>query len=202
LRILDEREEHEADEARAVGQPFAPSLVAPYRWRDWAAPDGYKRVELQMGVMGGFFQFVNGELLPYLRKLKEHPNATSRQKVISEIMSGVERVRIDTEKNTLDVLDRVHQNRPRRGRAVPYQRDRICSDQAQATRRLRPVVHCQPAWWRVHNRRSRRQDQPALLHQGPPDRANSETARPRFRPFISACSPDTAQTRTQQCSKS
>src|SRR6476661_4424243 len=43
------------------------------------------------------------------RKLKEQPNATPRQKVISEIMSGVERVRIDTEKNTLDVLDRVHQ---------------------------------------------------------------------------------------------
>jgi type I restriction enzyme M protein len=109
LRILDEREQQEAAEARAVGQPFTPSLVEPYRWRDWAAPDGYKRVELQMGAMGGFFQFVNGELLPYLRRLKEQPNATPRQKVISEIMSGVERVRIDTEKNTLDVLDRVHQ---------------------------------------------------------------------------------------------
>src|SRR6186713_320875 len=69
LRILDEREEQEAAEARAVGQPFAPSLTAPFRWRDWAAPDGYKRIELQMGAMGGFFQFVNGELLPYLRKL-------------------------------------------------------------------------------------------------------------------------------------
>src|SRR5881296_1952963 len=81
LRILDEREEQEAAEARAVGQPFAPSLAAPYRWRDWAAPDGHRRVELQMGAMGGFFQFVNGELLPYLRKLKEQPNATPRQKV-------------------------------------------------------------------------------------------------------------------------
>src|SRR5438093_10354593 len=109
LRILDEREEQEAAEARAVGQPFAPSLTPPYRWRDWAAPDGYRRVELQMGAMGGFFQFVNGELLPYLRKLKEHPNAAPRQKVISEILSSVERVRIDTEKNALDVLDRVHQ---------------------------------------------------------------------------------------------
>src|SRR5689334_18195228 len=64
LRILDEREEQEADEARAVGQPFAPSLVEPYRWRDWAAPDGYKRVELQMGAMGGFFDFVNGGIKP------------------------------------------------------------------------------------------------------------------------------------------
>ena len=43
LRILDEREAREADEAEAVGQPFAPSIEAPYRWRDWAAPDGAKR---------------------------------------------------------------------------------------------------------------------------------------------------------------
>ena len=109
LRILDEREEQEAAEAKAVGQPFTPSLVTPYRWQDWAAPDGSKRIELQIGAMGSFFQFVNGELLPYLRKLKEQPNAAPRQKVISEIMSGVERVRIDTEKNTLDVLDKVHE---------------------------------------------------------------------------------------------
>lgn len=38
LRILDEREEREEQEAEAVGVPFTPSLEAPYRWRDWAAP--------------------------------------------------------------------------------------------------------------------------------------------------------------------
>src|SRR5262245_58710669 len=86
LRILDEREAAEAAEAEAVGIAFTPSLVAPFRWRDWAAPDGFKRVELQMGAMGGFFSFVNGQLLPYLRGLKQQPNATARQKVISEIM--------------------------------------------------------------------------------------------------------------------
>src|SRR4051812_24453105 len=47
LRILDEREELEADEAEAVGEDYSPSLEAPYRWRDWAAPDGPKRIELQ-----------------------------------------------------------------------------------------------------------------------------------------------------------
>lgn len=107
LRILDEREELEAANAEAVGQPYTPSLAAPYRWRDWAAPGGHRRIELQMGPMGGLFAFVNGELLPYLRRLKERPGASSRQKVISEIMSGVERVRVDTEKNFLDVIDRV-----------------------------------------------------------------------------------------------
>ena len=107
LRILDEREEREADEARAVGVEYAPSLAAPYRWRDWAAPNGPKRAELQEGALGAVFEFLGSELLPYLRELGEQPNATSRQKVISQIMSGVEHTRIDTEKNFLDVIDKV-----------------------------------------------------------------------------------------------
>jgi type I restriction enzyme M protein len=109
LRILDEREEQEAEEAEAVGAPFRPSLEAPYRWRDWAAPDGPNRVELQNGALGAFFGFVNGDLLPYLKRLRDRPNPSPRQKVISEIMSGVERTRVDTEKNFLDVLDELHQ---------------------------------------------------------------------------------------------
>jgi type I restriction enzyme M protein len=108
LRILDEREEQEADEAEAVGARFTPSIAAPYRWRDWAAPNGTKRRELKEGTLGGLFKFVNTELLPYLHTLRDQPNASARQKVISEIMSGVERVRIDTEKNFQDVLDHVH----------------------------------------------------------------------------------------------
>jgi len=117
LRILDEQEEKEEREARTLGIPFKPSLEAPYRWRDWAAPDGPKRKELQDGALGAFFAFVNGVpgpdrkpagLLPYLKSLKTRPDATPRQKVVSEVMTGVERVRIDTERNLLDVLDKVH----------------------------------------------------------------------------------------------
>jgi type I restriction enzyme M protein len=107
LRILDEREQEDADRADAVGASFTPSLAEPYRWRDWAAPFGPKRVELQSSALGAYFGFVNGELLPYLRGLSEKPNATPRQKVIGQILSGVERVRVDTERNFLDVLDRV-----------------------------------------------------------------------------------------------
>jgi type I restriction enzyme M protein len=120
LRILDERERWETERAEAVGASYTPSLTAPYRWQDWAAPFGAKRIELQYGPMGGFFGWVNGQevvmptgerrimgLLPHLKALRDQPNATPRQKVISEIMSGVERVRVDTEKNFLDVLDRV-----------------------------------------------------------------------------------------------
>ena len=111
LRILDDRESQEAEQAEAVGVKFTPSLEAPYRWGDWAAPNGEKRIELQNGALGAFFGFVNGELLPYLKGLRDQPNAASRQKVISEILSGVEHVRVDTEKNFLDVLDKVHEIR-------------------------------------------------------------------------------------------
>ncbi|MBN2103498.1 N-6 DNA methylase [bacterium] len=133
LRILDEREEREVQECEAVGIPFKQSLQAPYRWRDWAAPfdkdiqvnvngstkpQGWKRKELQESAIGSFFAFVNGYpgddgkligLLPYLKELESKPDASPRQKVISEVMTGVERVRIDTERNLLDVLDKVHE---------------------------------------------------------------------------------------------
>jgi type I restriction enzyme M protein len=129
LRILDEREQLEAEEAEVIGSTFAPSLQPPFRWRDWAAPyddnapplvaasedkpQGWKRKELQEGgELNGFINFVNNELLPHLRSFSdpvEHPNASPRQKVIAEIMSGVERTRVDTEKNLLDVLDKVHE---------------------------------------------------------------------------------------------
>ena len=108
LRILDQTERTEVEEAEAVGGDFSFSLKKPYRWSDWAAPEGKKRKALQEGTLGAFFDFVNNDLLPYLRKLRHKPSPTARQKVISEIISGVERVRIDTEKNFLDVLDKVH----------------------------------------------------------------------------------------------
>jgi type I restriction enzyme M protein len=114
LRILDETEDREEQEADAVGASYTSSLKKPYRWKDWAAPlEGdaktNKRKELEDESSGAFMKFVNAELIPYLKKLKERSSATPRQKVISEIMSGVERVRIDTEKNLLDVLDKVHE---------------------------------------------------------------------------------------------
>ncbi|MFO0875671.1 MAG: N-6 DNA methylase [Phycisphaerales bacterium] len=110
LRILDETEDREAAEAEAVGARHTPSLKKPYRWKDWAAP-GLENMRKELDDAGNkaFLSFVNGELIPYLKGLREKAQATSRQKVISEIMSGVERVRIDTERNLLDVLDKVHE---------------------------------------------------------------------------------------------
>src|SRR5262249_45896567 len=124
LRILDEREQKEAEEAQVFGREFTPSLLEPYRWHDWAATpsdkdalltirdgkaQGWKRKELAEGSNNAFIAWVNTQLLSYLHQLERLPNATPRQKVISEIMSSVKQVRIDTDKNFLDVLDRVHQ---------------------------------------------------------------------------------------------
>lgn len=115
LRILDETEERERREADAVGAPYTSSLKRPYRWRDWAAPltspgtKPNKRKDLDDAGNRSFINFVNSELIPHLKALKDKSNATPRQKVISEIMSGVEKTRIDTEKNLLDILDKVHE---------------------------------------------------------------------------------------------
>ncbi|HLG70110.1 MAG TPA: hypothetical protein VK009_06755 [Chloroflexota bacterium] len=56
---------------------------------------GLKRIELAAGTLGAFFGFVNGDLIPHLKALKDQPNASPRQKIVSEIFSGVERTRID-----------------------------------------------------------------------------------------------------------
>jgi len=132
LRILDEREEKEAEQAKAVGSEFRSSLEYPYRWRDWAATpqngvqckegsillrqgfggqgvQGPKRKELQEKTLGAFMGFVNGDLIPHLRKLKDKAGATSRQKVISEVFTPVEKTGVDTERNLLDILDKIHE---------------------------------------------------------------------------------------------
>lgn len=123
LRVLDEQEAIDNDEAEALGIPYAGSIATPYRWQDWAAPWsdkadgpkttdgkplGWKRRELQEGKRGDLFSFVNGELLPHLRQLKDQPAATAKQRVISEIILPIKQVGVDTESNFADVLDRVH----------------------------------------------------------------------------------------------
>lgn len=121
LRILDELELLEEKKAGIIGVPFTPSLQSPYRWRDWAStpPDedaagngpGWKRRELTDGEPNRFKHWMNDQLIPHVRDLKNQPNATARQKVVSEILSGVERVRIDTDRNLQDVLDKVDEIR-------------------------------------------------------------------------------------------
>lgn len=107
LRILDELETQEEARAKVLRLPFSPCLESPYRWRDWAAPSGAKRIALTEGGVNEFKAWVNDELIPFIKTRRFMDGASSRQKVVSEILSGVERVRIDTDKNLLDVLDKI-----------------------------------------------------------------------------------------------
>ena len=111
LRVLDEREEQEEIAKRIVGATFSPTLVSPFRWRDWAAPDGSKREELQIGTNGSMRRFVSEELFPYLRRFKDYPVSTPRQRVVAEVIADRQSPRIESERSFLDILDKVHEIR-------------------------------------------------------------------------------------------
>ena len=127
LRILDAQEQKAREQAEALGNDYAPALTAPYRWQDWAAPfadqeetgeqaTGWKRKQLYAAGDGKLFEFINNELLPHLHSLDVDPNtqlpnsnASRKQRVIGRIMTAVEKVRVDSETNLRDILDKVHE---------------------------------------------------------------------------------------------
>jgi len=135
LRILDAQESRDKEQAEAVGATFTPALRAPYRWQDWAAPPpkndaekkshpktpegkpfGWKRQALFSAGDGKLFEFINKELLPHLHALDIDPRTglpkrgtSPKQRIIGRIMTAVERVRVDSETNLRDILDRVHE---------------------------------------------------------------------------------------------
>ena len=111
LRVLDDREQEDAANSAVVGVDFTPTLESPYRWQDWAAPTGTKRQELMEAPSGAVFEFVTNDLFPHLQQLGDSPFSTARQRVVSEVIAGTESPRIDSERNFLDVLDRVHEIR-------------------------------------------------------------------------------------------
>ena len=110
LRLLDAQEAREQAEAEALGADFSPALESPFRWQDWAAPHGAKRQQLYEAGEGALFAFINELLLPYLRDLHKGMHATPKQRIISRIMLAADKtVRMDSETNLYDTLDRVHE---------------------------------------------------------------------------------------------
>ncbi|TQE99928.1 MAG: N-6 DNA methylase [Spiribacter salinus] len=131
LRILDAQETRDQEKAEVVGRSFTPALRSPFRWQDWAAPFsedadhpvtsdgkpcGWKRQELFASGDGKLFDFINKELLPHLHGLDidertglPRPEASPKQRIIARIMTAVERVRVDSETNLRDILDKVHE---------------------------------------------------------------------------------------------
>ncbi len=131
LRILDAQEKRDHEQAEVLGANFSPALRSPFRWQDWAAPYsskpghpqtpegkpfGWKRQELFAAGDGKLFEFINQHLLPHLHHLDVDPRtslpntfATPKQRIIGRTMTAVERVRVDSETNLRDILDKVHE---------------------------------------------------------------------------------------------
>lgn len=131
LRILDAQETQAKEQAEVLGNTFTPVLNAPYRWQDWAAPFadkpdhpqtaegkpfGWKRQELFAAGDGKLFEFIHKELLPHLHSLDmdprtglPNPAASRKQRIMGRTMTAVEKVRVDSEANLRDILDKVHQ---------------------------------------------------------------------------------------------
>ena len=131
LRILDAQETKAKEQAEVLGNTFTPVLNAPYRWQDWAAPFadkpdhpktaegkpfGWKRQELFAAGDGKLFEFIHKELLPHLHSLDmdprtglPNPAASRKQRIMGRTMTAVEKVRVDSEANLRDILDKVHQ---------------------------------------------------------------------------------------------
>jgi len=124
LRYLDILDEQAEKKAAALGKSFESILPSPYRWRDWAAPynksknpdeiianreQGWKRCELDNQSIGAYLKFVNEDLFPYLKSLKENPGASDRQKVVSEIFISKEKTIIASVTNLQDAIDRIHE---------------------------------------------------------------------------------------------
>ena len=107
LRFLDEREEMDARGAKALDKEFRPALTGRYRWSSWASPKGRHRKKLQSGSSGVVFDFLRLDLLPHLRKLGSRRGATPRQRLISQIVNNVQETGVDTERNFLDVVDKI-----------------------------------------------------------------------------------------------
>ena len=107
LRFLDERENLEAEAAKVQGTAFRPSLTGRHRWSSWASPSGRHRRKLRGGSSGGVLNFLEQDLLPHLHKVGYRARATARQRLISQIVDDVNESRVDTERNFLDVIDRI-----------------------------------------------------------------------------------------------
>ena len=92
LKFLDDSERVRETEAQLQGTRFVPAIEAPYRWRDWAAPDD--------GITGdALIAFITNEraprpdgtvgpgLFPYLRGL-QGADGGDRRDVIATVFRG------------------------------------------------------------------------------------------------------------------
>ena len=130
LRILDAQESRRRKRPRQWARSFPPALKSPYRWQDWAAPYsdkpsirrqtrakpyGWKRQNSSPPGMASSSSssipsccriYTAWTLIPHQLP---NPAASRKQRIIGRIMTAVEQVRVDSETNLRDILDKVHE---------------------------------------------------------------------------------------------
>ncbi|MFO0836105.1 MAG: N-6 DNA methylase [Phycisphaerales bacterium] len=101
LKFLDDLERMEEERAALGGKKYQPFIAAPYRWRDWAAPDD--------GITGdALIAFVNQDeatlpgttkrgkgLFTYLRSLRSPSDQPDRRDTIARVFEGTVNRMID-----------------------------------------------------------------------------------------------------------
>jgi len=94
LKFLDDMEQIEESKAKLRGERYRQAIEAPYRWRDWAAPeDGITGPDLLAFINQDEARLPNGKrgpgLFAYLRGLRGLNGPARRRQVIATVFSGV-----------------------------------------------------------------------------------------------------------------
>jgi type I restriction enzyme M protein len=95
LKFLDDAEMLREAEAELADKSFKPAIEAPYRWRDWAAPqDGSTGDDLLHFIMDETITLPDGThgpgLFAYLRGLRGEDGRGDRRDVIGAVFRGVQ----------------------------------------------------------------------------------------------------------------
>lgn len=121
LKFLDDMEQLRATEALLGEEPYRPLIVAPYRWRDWAAGEGGMTGDDLIAFINNDEAMrpgVNGEggsrgpgLFAYLRNLQSD-NGDSRRTVVANVFRGVVNRMINGYllRDVLNLVNRIHFN--------------------------------------------------------------------------------------------
>ncbi|MGI9392820.1 MAG: N-6 DNA methylase [Parvibaculales bacterium] len=93
LKYLADYEIERCDRAELSGKTYEPILKSSFRWREWAYPIGAngKLDDNAIRIGDDLIEFVNNELFPYLRKLREDADSSdSIEYKIGEIFSEID----------------------------------------------------------------------------------------------------------------
>jgi type I restriction enzyme M protein len=88
LKVYEEIENNKRKEAEFEGKQYQDNIESPYKWSEWT--DKKKNVTGEP-----LMKFVNDDLFPFLRNLRNKPNATKTQLVIAEIFRNSENLMKD-----------------------------------------------------------------------------------------------------------